>query len=78
LREFKEFLDFYRQIFQESDLALEPLDIDIYDNENYLKLMSKLYYLCEENFYEANAIQLWRDLPKCFSRKELEMMEERY
>jgi len=55
-----------------------------------MKLLCKLYYLCDTNYYEgfsiivplfifqANAIQLWKDLPKCFTNNELKVMELGY
>ena len=53
LAEFGEYNELYREIIAEETVIAEPLDRDFYAEEEVIKLLAKLYYLCGENYYEG-------------------------
>jgi len=66
---------------------IKRFDESFYSHPENLQLLSRLYYLCEQNYYEgilhsflfllklsANALQLWTDLKGYFSSQQLKIM----
>jgi hypothetical protein len=38
--------------------------------------MAKMYYLADENYYEASALQIWKELEGKLNEKELQIIAE--
>lgn len=43
----------YEKAVTEENLGLKALDKEFYSNEQVMQLLLKLYYLCDENYYEG-------------------------
>jgi len=47
----------YKEIANDSTLLIEPLEFSEYEDEKTIKLLAKLNYLCEENYYEGKKFE---------------------
>jgi hypothetical protein len=51
-----------------------PIDFEFYKNEATLRIMAKLYHLAGEDYYEANALQIWKEVDKRLNEEELKVV----